>query len=471
MIAQAQKPTAFWCTVCGKKFTRKEHLERHIPHHTGLKPFGCNECKVFFGRQDLLRRHESLYHLIANGSGPIPTRPGLQKDIACENCFKAKCQCDKQKPCCGACEKKGIKCVERISKRVVKQGARARRPTGPQVSAPPAQPPLPELSCTRALSAPDARNQAELVMGTSMEEGMIDADAYLQEKTASPPPGDPFFNDLGFFNPQYDHFMNYNQQNEPFDPKNVAFSSQDDLFSDMDGLSPSSSVDISMDSISLDNFDGIVDMTGFGGYSGFTTMDNTHESLAGHQEVFNHFGRHNRSASAQHNNQTLPQTLPNTPNAFLQGLRAIRQPMQNSGSGLRSSSQHQNAFQGLGQINDDVVTFSPVISQQAFPHLEHTTDNMAILSPTPHQDISFVTAHGLPSPVNTTPSPPPSSLRAQQEGDKMTASRAEILNKLKSTYNEAFANRPDVSFEDFIGLYVAHQAKTGNGAFSQRRSV
>lgn len=418
--------------------------------------------------RDLLRRHESLYHLVANGSGPIPTRPGLQKDIACENCFKAKCQCDKQKPCCGACEKKGIKCVERISKRVVKQGARARRSAGSQVPAPPAQP---VLSRQRALSAPDARNQAELVMGTSMEEGMIDTDAYLQEKTASPPPGDPFFNDLGFFNPQYDHFMNYNHEDQSFDPKNVAFSSQDDLFSDMDGLSPSSSVDISMESINLDSFGGIVDMVGFGGYAGFRTMDNTPHALTGHTEVFNHLSRHNRRASAQHSNQTLPQTLPNTPHAFLQSLEAIRQPMQNNGGALRSSGQHQNAFQGFGQISDNVATFSPAISQQAFSHFEHTADSMVILSSTPHQDFSFMTSHGLPSPANTTPSPPPSGLHVQQEGDKMTASRAEILNRLKSTYNEAFANRPDVSFEDFIGLYAAHQAKAGNDAIAQRRSA
>ncbi|KAJ9154666.1 Transcriptional regulator ADR1 [Coniochaeta hoffmannii] len=52
-----------WCTHCGKSFTRKEHLERHIPTHTNVKPWNCHICYMEFTRKDLLSRHMSTYHV------------------------------------------------------------------------------------------------------------------------------------------------------------------------------------------------------------------------------------------------------------------------------------------------------------------------------------------------------------------------------------------------------------------------
>ncbi|KAK3402847.1 hypothetical protein B0T20DRAFT_9064 [Sordaria brevicollis] len=459
MPGQAQKSLGFWCTVCGKKFTRKEHLERHIPHHTGLKPFACNECKVFFGRQDLLRRHETIYHCIDNGSGPIRTRPGLYKDIACENCFKAKCQCDKQKPTCGACEKKGIKCVERISKRVVKQGARARRAQGSQVPPPPAQP---DLNRARALSAPDVRNQHQVAMGTSMEDGMIGPNTYLEGDPDSSAPSDGLLADFELFNHLYGTYLNYSHEDLSFDPKIGGLGSRHDLYSGLDGLSSSSSVDIPMESINVDNLGGIVEMSGLRGYSGFTTMDNTHH---------HHLARHNRSTSVQHSNQTFPPRLSNLPHDFFQGLEAIPQPIQSNGSTLRPSGQQQDTFHVYDQISDNVVTFPSAISQEAFPHLEHTKDSIAISSPTSHQNLGFVTSHSVTSQASTSPSPPPSGRHTQQAGDKTTTASAELWHKLKSTYNnEPRAHRLDLSFEDFITRHIAQHGdsfKEGNSAFSQ----
>ena len=34
----------FECTVCGKKFTRKAHLKRHLRIHEPEKPFKCPHC-------------------------------------------------------------------------------------------------------------------------------------------------------------------------------------------------------------------------------------------------------------------------------------------------------------------------------------------------------------------------------------------------------------------------------------------
>ena len=34
----------FECTICGKKFTRKAHLKRHLRIHDPEKPFKCPQC-------------------------------------------------------------------------------------------------------------------------------------------------------------------------------------------------------------------------------------------------------------------------------------------------------------------------------------------------------------------------------------------------------------------------------------------
>ncbi|KAH6844966.1 hypothetical protein B0I37DRAFT_446923, partial [Chaetomium sp. MPI-CAGE-AT-0009] len=51
-----------YCTYCGKGFSRKEHLERHLPTHTNVKPHCCSVCRLGFSRRDLLQRHFSTYH-------------------------------------------------------------------------------------------------------------------------------------------------------------------------------------------------------------------------------------------------------------------------------------------------------------------------------------------------------------------------------------------------------------------------
>lgn len=46
------------CTICNKRFTKAEHLQRHGRSHTGAKPFSCEKCSQAFSRLDSLNRHK-----------------------------------------------------------------------------------------------------------------------------------------------------------------------------------------------------------------------------------------------------------------------------------------------------------------------------------------------------------------------------------------------------------------------------
>ncbi|KXJ91148.1 hypothetical protein Micbo1qcDRAFT_195936 [Microdochium bolleyi] len=75
----------FHCIKCGREFKRKEHLERHLTTHTGIKAFVCPLCFISFGRKDLLARHHSNYHEppdpMETPSRGVPALGG-QQDIA-----------------------------------------------------------------------------------------------------------------------------------------------------------------------------------------------------------------------------------------------------------------------------------------------------------------------------------------------------------------------------------------------------
>ncbi|KAL1870798.1 hypothetical protein VTK73DRAFT_2456 [Phialemonium thermophilum] len=116
-----------FCTYCGKQFTRKEHLERHLPSHTNVKPHVCSACKLSFSRRDLLTRHYSTYHeertVAGLAGGGVPTTPG-KTPIACQNCANAKTGCDKRVPC-SRCAEKNLPCAARFARRSSKAATRA----------------------------------------------------------------------------------------------------------------------------------------------------------------------------------------------------------------------------------------------------------------------------------------------------------------------------------------------------------
>ncbi|KAK4104201.1 hypothetical protein N658DRAFT_545682 [Parathielavia hyrcaniae] len=116
-----------YCAYCGKSFTRKEHLERHIPQHTNVKPHRCGACQLSFARRDLLQRHFTTYHEARDPMEPlpggIPTVAG-RTPIACQNCANAKTGCDKKVPCT-RCAEKNLACEARFARRSSKAAIRA----------------------------------------------------------------------------------------------------------------------------------------------------------------------------------------------------------------------------------------------------------------------------------------------------------------------------------------------------------
>ncbi|KAI0407671.1 hypothetical protein F4802DRAFT_521407 [Xylaria palmicola] len=117
-----------FCTYCGKEFTRKEHLERHIPHHTNVKPHRCPECYISFARRDLLSRHIATYHTekeLDMGSTTENADANTPKNqIACLPCSQAKTACDKGLPSCSRCREKNLTCYARYARRSTKVAAR-----------------------------------------------------------------------------------------------------------------------------------------------------------------------------------------------------------------------------------------------------------------------------------------------------------------------------------------------------------
>ncbi|KAJ4417888.1 hypothetical protein N0V85_001653 [Neurospora sp. IMI 360204] len=423
MPPQALKAPAFWCTLCGKKFTRKEHLERHIPH------------RIY---SDDTRPSTTHSQTAWTPFLPEPVRTS------------------RTSPANPATKPK-----------VVKKETRARRSAEPQPPASPAQLPLP------ALPAQDEHNHPGPVMGASLEALISDADAYqpqldLQQGTGSqsslipglpltgiPAPGGPFsMNDFDFPNLHYDGFEGYDDPIQSFNPKEASLGSQNDPFLNMSDLSRNSSIDIN-----LEDFNGMTDMSGFTGYDGFTTVDNTHHSLADHhEEGFKHFGQNNGSASAQHRDHMPQQMVPKKLNALPRHLGEFPQSRQNKENAIRSPSQHQDAFHHFGQINDN-STFAPAVHQQVFSHFEPNNDRVMSLPPTPHQDFALVSSYGLLSPAKTTPSPPPSGSYAQLEGDKLAATRSEIQAALNEQWKAHFGNDPrsEELFETVFKFISAQQ--------------
>lgn len=98
----AASSPGFECKDCGKSFTQRSHLTRHIQVHTGAEPFRCDECGKSFRYKDNLTRHKRTHTdakpFRCNECGKSFTRRSTliahmryhagEKPFECKNCNK-----------------------------------------------------------------------------------------------------------------------------------------------------------------------------------------------------------------------------------------------------------------------------------------------------------------------------------------------------------------------------------------------
>ncbi|KAJ8114691.1 hypothetical protein ONZ43_g4841 [Nemania bipapillata] len=103
----------YQCADCKKRYSRPEHLARHIQTHTLGKRFCCQVCGKAFARADLLKRHAANHDTSGDGTKKrrrIDASPGSGRvSHACRPCAAARVKCEEIKPC-QRCQKKGLTC-------------------------------------------------------------------------------------------------------------------------------------------------------------------------------------------------------------------------------------------------------------------------------------------------------------------------------------------------------------------------
>jgi uncharacterized Zn-finger protein len=57
----------YQCADCQRRYSRPEHLARHIQTHTLGKRFFCDICTKAFARADLLKRHAANHNTDSEG--------------------------------------------------------------------------------------------------------------------------------------------------------------------------------------------------------------------------------------------------------------------------------------------------------------------------------------------------------------------------------------------------------------------
>lgn len=49
------------CEICGKAFSKKDHVRRHKLVHTGERPYICEICGTTFSHKSHLNRHRLIH--------------------------------------------------------------------------------------------------------------------------------------------------------------------------------------------------------------------------------------------------------------------------------------------------------------------------------------------------------------------------------------------------------------------------
>ncbi|KAM5351599.1 hypothetical protein ACJ41O_004322 [Fusarium nematophilum] len=105
-------PSLYACGDCGRRYSRPEHLQRHVQTHTLGRRFACGVCGKTFARADLKKRHETNHE---NDSSKkrrrTTTSPSAGRVThACKACASARVKCQEDKPC-QRCIRRGLTCV------------------------------------------------------------------------------------------------------------------------------------------------------------------------------------------------------------------------------------------------------------------------------------------------------------------------------------------------------------------------
>ncbi|KAH6884617.1 hypothetical protein B0T10DRAFT_518054 [Thelonectria olida] len=101
------------CTHCNASFKRKEHLERHIRRHSGVRPVTCRLCSKPFSRRDALQRHVSSHRIDpADAAEILQSASSARRNRACSSCALAKQRCTGGDPC-ARCASKKVPCQYR----------------------------------------------------------------------------------------------------------------------------------------------------------------------------------------------------------------------------------------------------------------------------------------------------------------------------------------------------------------------
>ncbi|KAF5019022.1 hypothetical protein F66182_8972 [Fusarium sp. NRRL 66182] len=100
------------CGHCGRRYSRPEHLQRHVQSHTLGRRFACGICGKTFARADLKKRHEANHE---NDDSRKRRRNTTALNTgrvthACKACAAARVKCQEEKPC-QRCVNRGLACI------------------------------------------------------------------------------------------------------------------------------------------------------------------------------------------------------------------------------------------------------------------------------------------------------------------------------------------------------------------------